>query len=239
MRCTPGSSDTPTPATRTTSTWWGLSKPECSVDLERKVHHVSGRPDRPDQSWRIAYGRTRDSRRLSVSDLLSAGEVIRAVAAELGMTSAILPSFRKSVFTDQRLYEVLVAFNKSLANSAPSLEQETHFRHAVSLLVGRYTEPGSPKWPLGKGDSRDPAGATISRLELRAGRIPVRTGRGQRQQSFSFGAGVHRAVRAAAARLPQQSSCNASEADDLCWRAPYRSRLRGGLLRSEPSQSKV
>ena len=74
--------------------------------------------------------------------------LIRTVAAELGTTSSILPSFRKSVFTDQHLYDVLFAFNRSLADAVSALEQETHLRHAMSLLVGRYTEPGPSKWPL-------------------------------------------------------------------------------------------
>jgi AraC-like DNA-binding protein len=74
--------------------------------------------------------------------------LIRTVAAELGTTSAILPSFRKPVIADQYLYDVLFAFNRSLADPASALEQETHLRHAISLLVSRYTEPGSSKWPL-------------------------------------------------------------------------------------------
>src|SRR5271155_4129562 len=50
---------------------------------------------------------------------------VRFVAAELGTTSAILPSFRKTVITDQRLYDVLSAFHRSLANPLSTLEQET------------------------------------------------------------------------------------------------------------------
>ena len=71
--------------------------------------------------------------------------LIRTAAAELGTTSAILPSFRKPVFTDQYLYDVLFAFHRSLADPLSALEQETHLRHAISLLVRRYTEPGSSK----------------------------------------------------------------------------------------------
>jgi AraC-like DNA-binding protein len=74
--------------------------------------------------------------------------LIRTVAAELGTTSAVSPSFRKPVITDQQLYDVLRAFNRSLADPASALEQETHLRHALSLLVSRHTEPGSSKWPL-------------------------------------------------------------------------------------------
>jgi AraC-like DNA-binding protein len=71
--------------------------------------------------------------------------LIRTAAAELGTTSAILPSFRKPVITDQHLYDVLFAFHRSLADPLSALEQETHLRHAISLLVRRYTEPGSSK----------------------------------------------------------------------------------------------
>ena len=74
--------------------------------------------------------------------------LIRAAAAELGSTSAILPSFRKPVITDQYLYDVLFAFHRSLADPLSALEQETHLRHAISLLVRRYTEPGSSNWRL-------------------------------------------------------------------------------------------
>ena len=73
---------------------------------------------------------------------------IRTAAAELGATSAILPSFRKTVITDQRLYDVLLAFHRSLADAAASLEQETHLRHAISLLVRRHTDKGSSNWRL-------------------------------------------------------------------------------------------
>jgi hypothetical protein len=71
--------------------------------------------------------------------------LIRTAAAELGTTSAILPSFRKPVITDQPLYDVLFAFHRSLADPLSALEQETHLRHAISLLLRRYTEPGSSK----------------------------------------------------------------------------------------------
>jgi AraC-like DNA-binding protein len=74
--------------------------------------------------------------------------LIRTAAAELGTTSAILPSFRKPVITDQHLYDVLFAFHRSLADPLSALEQETRLRHAISLLVRRYTEPGSSKWRL-------------------------------------------------------------------------------------------
>jgi hypothetical protein len=71
--------------------------------------------------------------------------LIRTAAAELGTTSAILPSFRKPVITDQHLYDVLFAFHRSLADPLSALEQETRLRHAISLLLRRYTEPGSSK----------------------------------------------------------------------------------------------
>src|SRR5277367_746472 len=118
------------------------------LDLERGVHYVpagsidlinpgeshTGGPGVPDgYVYRTFY---------------PPESLIRAAVAELGSTSAILPRFRKSVFTDQHLYDVLFAFNRSLADPASALEQETHLRHAISLLVGRYTEPGSSKWPL-------------------------------------------------------------------------------------------
>jgi AraC-like ligand binding domain/Helix-turn-helix domain len=70
--------------------------------------------------------------------------LIRAAAAELGTTSAILPSFRKPMIVDQHLYDVLFAFHRSLADPTAALEHETHLRHAISLLVRRHTEPGAP-----------------------------------------------------------------------------------------------
>jgi AraC-like DNA-binding protein len=73
---------------------------------------------------------------------------IRSAAAELGTTSAVLPSFRKTVITDQRLYDVLSAFHRSLGDQAASLQQESHLRHAISLLVRRHTERRSSKWRL-------------------------------------------------------------------------------------------
>jgi AraC-like DNA-binding protein len=75
-------------------------------------------------------------------------KLIRAVAAELGAASTVLPSFVKPVITDQRLYDVLLAFHRSLADTASSLEQETHLRHAIALLVRRHTEPWSSSWRL-------------------------------------------------------------------------------------------
>jgi AraC-like DNA-binding protein len=78
----------------------------------------------------------------------AAESFIRTAAAELGTTAAILPSFRKTVITDQQLYDVLLAFHRSLADPASALEQETHFRHAISLLVHRHTESWSSNWRL-------------------------------------------------------------------------------------------
>ena len=74
--------------------------------------------------------------------------LICAAAAELGTTSALSPSFRKPVITDRHLYDVLLAFNRSLADPVSALEQETHLRHAISLLASRYKSRASSKWPL-------------------------------------------------------------------------------------------
>ena len=74
--------------------------------------------------------------------------LIRAAAAEFGATSTVLPSFAKPVITDQQLYDVLLAFHRSLADPASTLEQETHLRHAITLLVRRHTEAGSSSWRL-------------------------------------------------------------------------------------------
>ena len=176
MFCMPASFDTPTAGIPMTSTWWGLSKPAYSVStlnvtfitapagsivLINPGESHTGGPGVPDgYVYRTFY---------------ASESLIRTVAAELG-TTAILPSFRKPVITDQHLYDVLLAFNRSLADPASALEQETHLRHALSLLVSRYTEPGSSKWPLEGRVPRSPAGAAISRRELCARCFPIRTG---------------------------------------------------------------
>jgi AraC-like DNA-binding protein len=67
--------------------------------------------------------------------------LIRAAAAEFGATSTILPSFGKPVITDQHLFDVLLAFHRSLTDESSMLEQETHLRHAISLLVRRHSQP--------------------------------------------------------------------------------------------------
>ena len=159
---------------------------------------------------------------------------IRTAAAELGATSAILPSFRKTVITDQRLYDVLLAFHRSLADAAASLEQETDLRHAISLLVRRHTDKGSSNWRLAgatpeirrarqyldEGYVRD---VSLSELARACGCSPT-----------SFGSSVHGTVRPAAARVPQQSSCGSRQTDDLCGNVSGRGRLRRGILRPEP-----
>jgi len=76
--------------------------------------------------------------------------LIRAAAAEFGATSTVLPSFAKPVITDQQLYDVLLAFHRSLADPASTLEQETHLRHAIALLVRRHTEAWSSDWRLAR-----------------------------------------------------------------------------------------
>jgi AraC-like DNA-binding protein len=73
---------------------------------------------------------------------------IRTAAAEVGMTSAILPSFGKTVIADRPLYDVLLAFHRSLADAAATLEQETRLRYAISLLVRWHTERRSSNWRL-------------------------------------------------------------------------------------------
>ena len=86
---------------------------------------------------------------------------IRTAAAELGATSAILPSFRKTVITDQRLYDVLLAFHRSLADAAASLEQEFTF-----ATPSRFWCAGTPIRGRRIGGSQarpsNPKGAAIS-----------------------------------------------------------------------------
>jgi AraC-like DNA-binding protein len=74
--------------------------------------------------------------------------LIRAVAAEFGAASTALPSFVRPVVTDPQLTDALLAFHRSLADTSAILEQETHLRHAISLLVRRHTEPWSSNWRL-------------------------------------------------------------------------------------------
>ena len=74
--------------------------------------------------------------------------LIRAVAAEFAAASTALPSFVKPVVTDPQLTDALLAFHRSLADTSAMLEQETHLRHAISLLVRRHTQPWSSNWRL-------------------------------------------------------------------------------------------
>jgi AraC-like DNA-binding protein len=115
--------------------------------------------------------------------------LVRDTAAELGATSTVLPSFVKPVITDQRLYEVLLAFHRSVAELAPTLEQDTHLRHAISLLVCRHTEPGSPdrrfatatratQWAREYLDESYVRDVSLSELALACGSSPFHLARG-------------------------------------------------------------
>ncbi len=118
------------------------------LDLERGVHYSpagsivminpgeshTGGPGVPDgYAYRTFY---------------ATESLIRAAAAELGTPAAILPSFRRTVITDQRLYDVLRAFHRSLADPASALEQESQFRHALALLISGHTDLSSRYWRL-------------------------------------------------------------------------------------------